>query len=106
MDCPKCGASNAPLKKSCYRCGTILSGYTMNNVTGEYGYRNPDGTFTAGNLKVDDNGQVDFNELKAFMPIGYLRHEPTGLSLTVYKPISRFKRIMLRWCFGLKFEKI
>lgn len=39
-------------------------------------------------------------------PIGYLKHHPTGYSLAVYKPISRFKRIMLRWCFGLKFEKI
>lgn len=39
-------------------------------------------------------------------PIGYLRHDPTGYSLTVYKPISRFKRLMLRWAFGLKFEKI
>lgn len=39
-------------------------------------------------------------------PIGYLRHEPTGYSLAVYKPISRFKRLMLRWCFGLKFERI
>ena len=38
--------------------------------------------------------------------IGYLKHEPTGYSLAVYKPISRFKRLMLRWCFGLKFEKI
>lgn len=39
-------------------------------------------------------------------PIGYLRHGPTGYSLAVYKPISRFKRLMLHWCFGLKFEKI
>ncbi len=39
-------------------------------------------------------------------PIGYLKHDPTGYSLAVYKPIPRFKRIMLRWCFGLKFEKI
>lgn len=39
-------------------------------------------------------------------PIGRLEHEPTGYSLAVYKPISRFKRLMLRWCFGLKFEKI
>lgn len=39
-------------------------------------------------------------------PIGYLKHEPTGYSLAVYKPISRFKRLMLRWCFGVKFEKI
>lgn len=39
-------------------------------------------------------------------PIGYLRHEPTGYTLAVYKPISRFKRLMLRWCFGLKYERI
>lgn len=39
-------------------------------------------------------------------PIGRLEHEPTGYSLAVYKPIPRFKRLMLRWCFGLKFEKI
>jgi hypothetical protein len=44
-----------------------------------------------------------FIEIK---PIGYLKHESTGYSLAVYKPISRFKRLMLRWCFGLKFEKI
>ena len=39
-------------------------------------------------------------------PIGQLIHEPTTTSIKVYKPISRFNRLMLRWCFGLKFEKI
>lgn len=39
-------------------------------------------------------------------PIGRLIHEPTHHTLAVYKPISRFKRLMLRWAFGLKFEKI
>ncbi|WP_290437774.1 hypothetical protein [Muribaculum intestinale] len=39
-------------------------------------------------------------------PVGYLKHEPTGCSLAVYKPISRFHALMLRWCFGVKFEKI
>lgn len=39
-------------------------------------------------------------------PIGQLVHEQTMSRISVYKPISRFKRIMLRWCFGLKFEKI
>ncbi len=39
-------------------------------------------------------------------PIGQLIHEPTTTSIKVYKPISRFKRLMLRWTFGLKFEKI
>lgn len=39
-------------------------------------------------------------------PIGYLKHEPTGYSLAVYKPISRFHALMLRWCFGVKYYKI
>lgn len=97
MECIKCGASNAPLKKSCYRCGAILPGYATNNVTGEYGFRNPDGTFT----KEPTEARIIVPR-----PIGYLRHEPTGYTLAVYKPISRFKTLMLRWCFGVKFEKI
>lgn len=39
-------------------------------------------------------------------PIGQLIHKPTMSKISVYNPISRFKRLMLRWCFGLKFEKI
>ena len=39
-------------------------------------------------------------------PIGQLVHEPTMTTIKVYKPISRLKRIMLRWAFGLKYEKI
>lgn len=49
-----------------------------------------------------------YGETKITMhyPIGYLRHEPTGYQISVYKPISRFKRIMLKWAFGLKYERI
>ena len=65
MECPKCGANNAPLKKTCYNCGSILSGWTVNNVTGEYGYRNPDGSFTKepeGVMMADAKQKiVDFN---------------------------------------------
>lgn len=39
-------------------------------------------------------------------PIGYLRREPTGYLFAVYNPISRFHALMLRWCFGVKFERI
>ena len=39
-------------------------------------------------------------------PIGQLVHEPTMSRISVYKPISRFKRLMLKWCFGVKFEPI
>lgn len=117
MDCPKCGASNAPLKKTCHNCGAILTGWTVNNVTGEYGYRNSDGSFTKEPKRLTEESKfrivgVSFNHkdgavsIKLKSPIGYLKHDPTGYSLAVYKPISRFKRIMLRWAFGLKFEKI
>ena len=117
MDCPKCGASNAPLKKSCYRCGTILSGYTINNVTGEAGYRNPDGTFTKEPKSMTEEPKSRITDISfdykngtatvTFeLPIGRLIHEPTRHTIAVYKTISRFKRFMLRWCFGLKFERI
>lgn len=39
-------------------------------------------------------------------PIGQPVHEPTMSRISVYKTISRSKRLMLRWAFGLKFEKI
>ena len=48
----------------------------------------------------------ELNEDNSPDPIGQLIHEPTMTTINVYKPISRFKRIMLRWCFGLKYEKI
>lgn len=108
------------MKKTCYNCGAVLSGWTVNNVTGEYGYRNSDGSFTKepkrnadameamqqiskvfGKMWEVENGTITFPK-----PIGYLKHEPTGYTLAVYKPISRFKAFMLKHCFGLKFEKI
>lgn len=47
-----------------------------------------------------------YNTIKFPDPIGQLVHGPTMSRISVYKPISRFKRLMLRWCFGLKFEKV
>ena len=31
------------LKRTCQHCGSFLEGYTVNNVTGEFGYRGGDG---------------------------------------------------------------
>ena len=45
MICKKCGAENGDAKRTCSRCGAFLEGYTLNNVTGEYGYRGADGKF-------------------------------------------------------------
>lgn len=52
MKCKHCNTENAPLKKICSNCNKILEGYCFNNVTGNYGYRNSDGTFTEINIKV------------------------------------------------------
>ena len=41
--------------------------------------------------------------IKVVDPIGYLHHEATHTSLTVYSPISAFHKMMLRLCFGLRY---
>ena len=45
MKCKQCGEENGDSKRTCSRCGAFLEGYTLNNVTGEYGYRGADGNF-------------------------------------------------------------
>jgi len=45
MRCKRCGAENPEAKRTCTECGAFLEGYTLNNVTGEYGYRGADGGF-------------------------------------------------------------
>lgn len=37
---------------------------------------------------------------------GYLNHDATKTTLTCYQSIGWFKRLMLKLCFGLRFEKI
>lgn len=39
-------------------------------------------------------------------PIGYLLYEPTKTHIPVYKPISRFKALMIKCCFGIKYKKL
>ena len=39
-------------------------------------------------------------------PIAHLVHKQTNTCLSVYSKIGWFKRLMLRLCFGLKYEKI
>lgn len=46
MICKQCGKENGFAKKCCSSCGAFLEGWTINNVTGEYGYRDKDGGFT------------------------------------------------------------
>ena len=58
MICKKCGKMNAPAKRCCSHCGSFLEGYTVNNVTGEYGYRGGDGGWYK-------NEQEYLNKIKA-----------------------------------------
>ena len=47
MECKHCGAENGSVKKCCHRCGKVLEGECYNNLTGDFGYRKADGSFTA-----------------------------------------------------------
>lgn len=43
--------------------------------------------------------------IKLPQPVGYLVHEATKTSIAVFKPINWFQRVMIKWCFGFKYEK-
>jgi len=60
MICKYCHTENAPLKKTCGCCGSILEGRAINNVTGEVGYRNADGSFTPDKEHCQ-NDSIDVN---------------------------------------------
>ena len=38
-------------------------------------------------------------------PIGYLVHEHTHSKIAVFKPINRWQRWWIKFCFGLKYEE-
>ena len=38
--------------------------------------------------------------------IAKLVQKSTRSIIPVYKPLNRFQRLMIRWCFGLKYERI
>ena len=48
---------------------------------------------------IDEKMWTKINE-----PVGYLHHEPTKTSISVYKEINIFQRWMLNLCFGLRYE--
>ena len=62
MRCKKCGEENASAKRCCSNCGAFLEGYTFNNVTGKFGYRESDGSFTV--LEKDNMELNKLDELK------------------------------------------
>lgn len=59
MKCKKCGAENGDAKRTCGACGAFLEGYTLNNVTGEYGYRGADGNFYKSEEEFRSQSAID-----------------------------------------------
>ena len=49
----------------------------------------------------DLNGRI----VQTPKPIGYLEHEESKTRIPVFKRIGWFHRCMLRWCFGVKYQK-
>lgn len=44
--------------------------------------------------------------IKLLVPVAYLYCPYLRVEISVYEPIGWFKRLMLRWCFGLEYCKI
>ena len=44
--------------------------------------------------------------IKLLVPVAYLYCPYLRVEISVYKPVGWFKRLMLRWCFGLEYRKI
>ena len=63
MKCNNCGKDNPPVKKCCQQCGDILEGTTLNNVTGEPGYRGGDGVFYSSKEESDKRSLNILNDL-------------------------------------------
>ena len=82
MKCLHCGTKNASVKKTCTECGNFLEGWTVNNVTGEYGYREADGSFT-----LPDETQIGYKENQALKTtawhsiVSQLRQTPNSPTL-------------------------
>lgn len=44
--------------------------------------------------------------IKLLVPVAYLYCPYLRVEISVYEPVGWFKRLMLRWCFGLEYRKI
>ncbi len=38
-------------------------------------------------------------------PIGWLEHKPTNSRFAIFQPIGWFKKLMIKWCFGLEYKE-
>lgn len=87
MKCKKCKTDNAPLKKTCERCGEILYGPAINNITGKYGIRHKEGSFTpfpkSGQRFMDMDNLAEIFTDKNQKPVGQISREG-------YAPITEF----------------
>lgn len=67
MRCKNCGTDVPSAKKCCPNCGKVMSGFTVNNVTGEYGYRDDNGYFHP----VDDGEVVLHGGIRLGRPMAW-----------------------------------
>lgn len=70
MRCSYCGRDVPDAKKTCPYCGSFMVGYTINNVTGEYGYRDENGMFHSCKSKSGNKGemaQIDITRIKELL---------------------------------------
>lgn len=55
--------------------------------------------------KLEVKGECNSARIAVPTVYGHLEHEPTKYRISVYSKIGWFKRLMLRWCFGLRYVK-
>lgn len=63
MKCYHCGRDVPYVKKTCPYCGSFMVGYTVNNATGEYGYRDEDGMFYPCNHEKSKESSQKMNSI-------------------------------------------
>lgn len=107
MKCKHCGADNAPLKKCCDNCGKYLEGYTVNNVTGEHGYRGSDGEFYRSeeeylnSMRLRDKlevSELDFGNIQTNSL--YINEKSGHMVLSIHKH-SWWRDFYMKWRYGL-----
>lgn len=97
MICNNCGREVADVKKTCPYCGEYLTGWTVNNVTGELGYKNEDGSFTPFCKKV--RKETRWDTIGRWMKQNITRIVwiliAAGVGTWVYLDLTRLLRVAL-----------
>lgn len=77
MKCKKCGHENADVKRTCENCNSFLEGWSLNSITGRWGYRTDAGKFLLPE-QAKEIKQQDFDEAVKRLP------SPTEIDFDLY----------------------